>query len=165
MARGRASEGQPMTKRILFVCTGNICRSPMALVLFRDMVCKDRSLRSAGIEADSAGTNPVYFAATQEAIRVMHEYGLDLTGHASKPLDSRLVDWADLILVKELWHKRMVLSRFPETVKKTHLLSEYVGEKGDVSDPYGSGIEAYRECAAKLQELLTKMAEKLKLVP
>ncbi len=84
-----------MTKRILFVCTGNICRSPMALVLFRDMVGKDRSLRSAGIEADSAGTNPVYFAATPEAIGVMHEYGLDLTGHASKPMDGIIKDLND----------------------------------------------------------------------
>jgi len=151
-----------MIKRILFVCTGNVCRSPMAKVLFEDILNKHPSLGPAGLEVDSAGTGVVMDAATPEAIEIMREYGLSLASHRSKPVSASLVDWADLILVMEFWQQAQVVSHSPAAIKKTHILTEYVGEKGDVADPYGCGIEAYRECAALLQHLLNKVAERLK---
>lgn len=151
-----------MIKRILFVCYGNACRSPMAEALFKAMVGKEDSLRSSEIEVKSAGTDAMLDGATPEAIECMAEYDLDLNGHQPKTVDSNLADWADLVLVMESRHKDMVLSRFPQAEKKTHLLSEYVGESGDVPDPYLQGIEVYQKCAATLQSLLKKLAEKLK---
>ena len=151
-----------MIKRILFVCTGNACRSPMAQVIFKKLVSNDPSLLSAGVEVDSAGTGVGLDAATPEAIEVMAEYGLNLNSHQPKAIIGSLVDWADLVLVMESRHKHAVASRFPEAAKKTHLLSEYVGEGGDVPDPYLLGIVVYRKCAATLQSLLNKLAEKLR---
>jgi protein-tyrosine-phosphatase len=150
-----------MIKRILFVCTGNACRSPMAQVIFRGLVSNDPSLLLAGIEVDSAGTGVGLDAATPEAIEVMAEYGLNLNNHHPKNVDTSLANWADLVLVMESGHKHIIVSRFPKAVKKVHLLSEYVGESGDVSDPYLRGIAVYRKCAATLQSLLNKLAEKL----
>lgn len=152
-----------MIKRILFVCTGNICRSPMAQALFQDMVGKEPFLRSAGIELDSAGTSAWKSSpASPAAIQVMREYGLDLGGFQAKPLDNMLIRWADLLLVMEEGHKAEVIARFPEAASKTHTLSEYVGEAGDVPDPIGYGVEVYRGCAALLQSLLIQAAERLK---
>ena len=151
-----------MIKRILFVCYGNACRSPMAEALFKAMVGKEDSLRSAVVEVNSAGTDAMLDSATPDAIECMAEYGLNLNGHQPKSINSHLVQWADLVLVMESRHKEVVLSRFPNAAKKTHLLSEYVGESGDVPDPYLQGIEIYQKCAATLQSLLKKLAEKLK---
>ena len=152
-----------MIKRILFVCTGNACRSPMAQVIFRKLVSNDPSLKSAGIEVESAGTGVGLDSATPEAIACMAEYGLDLNGHQPKSIDSHLVQWADLVLVMESRHRDMVLASFPQAEKKIHLLSEYAGESGDVPDPYLQGIAIYRKCAATLQSLLKNLAEKLKI--
>jgi protein-tyrosine phosphatase len=151
-----------MIKRVLFVCYGNACRSPMAELLFESMVSEDRSLQSAGIEVESAGLNAALDAATPEAIAVMAEYGLNLNGHQPETINSSLADWADLVLVMEVVNKRDVVTLFPWAEEKVHLLSDYVGDSGEVHDPYRRGIEVYRQCAASLQSLLSKLVEKLK---
>ena len=151
-----------MIKRVLFVCTGNLCRSPMAQVLFQDIVSNDTALSAAGIEADSAGTDPAFDNATAEAVEAMRGYGLDLSAHRSKPVSDRLAEWADLILVMEPWQQMHVTSMFPEAKGKTHLLTEYAGGRGIVADPYGSGTEVYVERAALLRSLLLKVADRLK---
>jgi len=147
--------------RVLFVCTGNLCRSPMARVLFEDIVRKDPTLSSAGIEVDSAGTDVAFDCATPEAIAVMREYGLDLTGHQPKQVDMELIERSDLILVMESWHRLRIAHYAPAYENKVCMLSEYVGESGNVSDPFGGDINTYRDCAARLQRLLGRLAEKL----
>lgn len=151
-----------MIKRFLFVCYGNACRSPMAELQFGAMVSKDELLQSPGVEVKSAGTDAMLDAATPEAIAVMAEYGLNLNGHQPKTIDNSLADWAELVLVMEAANKRDVVAMFPQAEGKVHLLSEYVGDSGEVHDPYRRGIEAYRQCAALLQTLLSKLADKLK---
>lgn len=134
----------------------------MAELLFEAMVSKDRTLRSAGVEVKSAGTDAVLDAATPEAIAVMAEHGLNLNGHQPETINSSLVDWADLVLVMEVANKRDVVALFPWVKEKVHLLSEYVGDSGEVRDPYSRSIEVYRQCAARLEFLLNKLADKLK---
>jgi protein-tyrosine-phosphatase len=135
----------------------------MAQALFEDIVNKHSSLGPAGLEVDSAGTAVVMDTQTAEAAEIMREYGLSLASHRSKRVSASLVDWADLILVMEFRQWVQVVSQFPAATKKTHILSEYVGDTGDIADPYSCGIEAYRECAALLQRLLNKVAEMLKI--
>jgi len=134
----------------------------MAQVLFRETVAKDPLFRSAGIQVDSAGAIAGGAPATPEAIQVMRDYGLDLSGHRSKFLVGRLIKWADLILVMTARQKQVVVSRYPTVAGKTHVLSEYVGEEEDVPDPAGFGVGAYQSCAAVLSSLLSKLAERLR---
>ena len=147
---------------ILFVCTGNLCRSPMARVLFEDIVSKDPMLSSTSIEVDSAGTDVAFDSATPQAIAVMRECGLDLTCHQPKQVDTGLIERADLILVMESWQKLRIAYYSPAAESRAFTLTEYVGEDGNVSDPYGGDIDTYRDCAARLQRLLTRLAETLK---
>lgn len=143
------------------MCTGNLCRSPMAQVMFEDIVRRDPALSSTGIEVDSAGTVVAFDAATPQTIAVMRERNLDLSVHQPKQVDAALVEGADLILAMESWHKLRIIHLSPAAESRVFLLTEYVGEAGNVSDPYGGDIDTYRDCASGLQRLLTKLAQKL----
>jgi protein-tyrosine-phosphatase len=113
-------------------------------------------VQSAGIYSGMDGCH-----ATLIAEEVMTERGLDISKHKSQSINSGLVDWAYLILVMTQKHKHTLLNNFVNAKSKTYLLTEYVGEKGDVSDPVGLGIKVYREYADYLDSLLTKLIEKI----
>src|SRR5947209_20053459 len=121
------------TKRILFVCTGNICRSPLAAALLQ------RALAQRGIdglEVASAGTGAWDGApASEGAYLVGLERGLDLSGHRARLLTRELVDQADLILTMARHHRARVDELGGEG--KVFVLGEYAGKGGDeVSDPF-----------------------------
>ena len=105
----------------------------MAEALFKAMVGKEDSLRSTVVELNSAGTDAMLDSATPEAIECMAKYGLNLNSHQPKSINSHLVQCAELVLVMESLHKEVVLSRFPNAAKKTHLLSEYMLGRAVVS--------------------------------
>ena len=151
-------------KRILFVCSGNTCRSPMAKAIFEHMVNKDADLRTAGIDTRSAGTCVVAGGrATEKAMQVMRVKGLDISFHVSKCVDGVLVDWADLILVMQGEHKEHIKNCFPHSVEKVKLLTHFVGEEGEVPDPLLENTDtAYRECTNLLESLISAMIEKIK---
>lgn len=133
-------------KQILLVCTGNICRTPMAVALLR------QALAGAGlgqeVAVDSAGTGAVVGApASAGSARAMAGRGLDLSAHRGKQLDARLVDEADLILVMEEGHRRSIFYSWPRALSKTYLLSEMAGEHVDVADPIGQDQAAYDRTA------------------
>ena len=139
--------------KIVMVCTGNICRSPMAEALMRSALQK-RGLRD--VEICSAGT----FAmdgdwASDEAVSVMREYGLDIAGHRAQSVTRDLVKDA-LVLCMTRQHKRVVLNIAPDV--NAHTLLEYAGEAGEVEDPYGRGIFAYRKAAQEIEEAVGKIA-------
>jgi protein-tyrosine-phosphatase len=140
---------------ILFVCTGNTCRSPMAEALLNSKNIPNIKAKSAGIFAvDGSG-------ASDHAKTVLAEKGVEIN-HQSSMLTKELVDWATYILTMTAGHKQHVISRFPEAKDKTFTLKEFIsGEYGDVVDPFGGSIEIYRETRKELEQLIEQLANKL----
>ena len=102
----RSSGVAATTFNVLFVCTGNTCRSPMAAALARDELAR-RGWRHVQIASAGAAAEPGQ-PASPPALAVMERSGLDLAGHASQLLTPELVDWADLILAMSLSHLAVV---------------------------------------------------------
>ncbi len=159
-----------MIKTILFVCTGNTCRSIMAQGMFKKML-KEKvensyryNIQSAGISAIS-GMNP-----TSEATSVMLEQGIDISQHQAQPLREDLVKRADLILVIANEHKEYIQRKFPFVQNKTFLLKKYTlknefksiqnNEKDyEIVDPIGRPIKFYRIVAKELKVNLKKIVD------
>ena len=151
---------EPNTKRILLVCTGNICRSPLAAALL------ERALVERGIEGiavASAGTGAWDGAPVSEgAYLVGLERGLDLSGHRARLLTREVVDSADLILTMARHHR----ARVDELGGEGHVfvLGEYAGREGDeaeVSDPFGGELDVYRDTCVELEALLQTAVERI----
>ncbi|OEU47317.1 MAG: hypothetical protein BA861_00320 [Desulfobacterales bacterium S3730MH5] len=147
---------------ILFVCTGNICRSPFAEGLLRNALAA-KGLK--GIEADSAGLLALPGnSATSLAQRVAFEFGVDLSGHRAKSLSEELQAGCDLILVMEKSHEKAVLAAFPEAAGKVLLLrhfGRYGSRRRGIADPYGFQYEAYRFCFLDIEDAVSGLVEYL----
>lgn len=156
-----------MAFRILFVCTGNTCRSPMAEGLCRSFL--GRFLLLDQVEVASAGLHVLPGElASREAVAVLAEKGIDLSGHRAIGLAADKVQWADLILTMEGRQKQRLLEQFPEAAGKAFVLKEYVAapeaavdlraiqatmEKTswqNIPDPFGQPAAVYRQCAMEL---------------
>ena len=137
--------------RILFVCTGNTCRSPMAEGIFNSL---SEGAFSRGIYAEGG-------RASENALSVMDKMGIDITGHISTQLTCDDVNEADLVLAMTKVHKAAILSVMPEAKDKVFTLGEYAGG-GDISDPYGGDEAVYEKCARELYDYIERIVEKLK---
>ena len=146
-------------KRVLFVCTGNICRSPLAEALLR------RAASDKGLDVDvlSAGTGAWENApASEGAYLVALEKGLDLSGHRARLLTREVVQQADLVLTMARHHR----ARVDELGGggKVAVLGEFAGRdpaEAEVSDPFGGDLEVYRDTYAELEGLVAAVAERL----
>ena len=148
--------------RILFICMANICRSPMAEYLLRNL-CERRSPGNpVSIEVRSAGImNTTGTEASDQALMVMHERGIDMSRHKARRVSSDLIDWADLILCMEQAHLKAMQREFPLAREKIHLLTEYCGSSGDIIDPTGRNYRFFNECADQIENLLGRLLDKL----
>ncbi len=142
-------------KKILVVCTGNTCRTPMVKALLEKALA-DQGL-AEDVVVDSAGVYAYRGSpASEGSVRAMAARGLDIREHRSKPIDERLVSEADLILVMEEAHRRSIFYTWPQALPKTFLLSEMAGEHGDIPDPIGLSQEAYDQVANYLEDLIRR---------
>lgn len=164
-------------KTILFVCTGNTCRSSMAEALFKHML-ENKKDNLGEIKVISAGTCAWEGdEASPNAIKVLKEKGITMMDHSSTPLTPKLIKEADLILTMTLNHKMAVLYMCPKSENKVYTLKEYVlhdGEKlhieqlasqeinYDIKDPFGQSVDVYRESAEEIEHNLQKLIKKIK---
>jgi RpiB/LacA/LacB family sugar-phosphate isomerase len=146
-------------RTVLFVCTGNVCRSPMAQGLFADLV-KGRS----DIEVTSAGIGAVGGQSpSPHSVEVMAELGIDIRNIRSKPLMADLVRKADFIFVMTYGHLDSMLLLFPSAAEKTFLLREFETDlpvmERELADPIGQSREVYRECRDQIRAALPRLLD------
>lgn len=147
--------------KIMFICTGNICRSAMAHKMLEKKAKeenKDIEVYSCGVFAED-GDVPTY-----EGIDVMREYGIDLSKHRATNIRNSNIKDMDVILCATTSHKNNVISMYPELKEKVYTMKEYAGydkKDIDIKDPWGYGIATYRMCAAEIEDCINKYVEKL----
>lgn len=141
--------------RILFVCTGNTCRSPMAEAILKDIGDKkalDIEVYSAGIFAQD--DSPI----SGNSIEVLREIGIDITDYRASSVDQEMVKSSDLILTMGSSHKYFLKEKYPLAKGKTFTLLEYVyGFKDDIEDPYGGDLDIYRHTRDEIYQAIREL--------
>ena len=152
-------------KNIMFICTGNTCRSAMAEGLLKKML-SDAGIQ--GINVYSAGLHASTGEySTDEAIKVMKEdYDVNILQHQSKNVKNTNIQDMDLILCATNAHKTTLEYMYPEIDHKIFTIKEYAYgpdvQDRDIEDPWGYPIPVYRECAKEIYNALEEIIEKIK---
>jgi protein-tyrosine phosphatase len=151
-------------KVILFVCTGNTCRSPLAEGLFRKFLAdrlgcavdelpdKGYTVLSAGLAASEGGP------AAPESVEVARMYGADLEAHASQPLTDELLATADYVITMTQSHRDSILFARPDVAERVSLLSSL---EADIADPIGGGWKEYVSCGEEIARHLQALLDRL----
>ena len=145
---------------ILFVCTGNVCRSPMAAGLLQQRLVEEGL--DTQYEVDSTGVWALdEHPASENAVAVMAERGINISQHIARTITAQDMSAAALILVMSREHQETLRNTWPQYAWKVHRLSEMVGKRKNVADPYRGPIEEYRECADTIAEYIERGFERI----
>ncbi len=140
---------------ILFVCTANICRSPMACALFKRRLETEPDKESWRVE--SAGTWAMDGEdAAPKSQAVLLEKGINLDGHKSRTVTREVLRTFDLILTMEQGQKEALQVEFPEISRRVFLFSEMAGYRYDIADPIGGSLSDFRNTANELEDLIER---------
>jgi protein-tyrosine-phosphatase len=151
-------------KNILFVCTGNSCRSIMAEGLLKKMLAEkgrdDINIFSAGVSAIGG------FTPTDKTVEVMKKEGVDVSSYKTSKLTPEMVNNADIILTMDKIHKGRIVDLVPEARSKTHLLNEYANKKGSnldpsILDPIGKPLEVYERVLQEIKVAIEELVKRL----
>ncbi len=139
--------------RVLFICTANICRSPMAMGLLRQRAASQPDqwiVESAGTWTE--GGEP----AAARTVQVLRNRGIDLSNFQSRIVTGEMLRSFDLILTMEKGHKEAIKIEFPDLADRIFLLSEMINQDYDIDDPIGKPVSAFEETARDIDEILVR---------
>ena len=141
-----------MIRKLLVVCTGNVCRSPMAVGLFRQVI-PEVLANSAGISAlVGHGADPI-------AVQVMAEAGIDISSHRARMLTDAIARDSDIILVMDELQKQQLSAQYPYTRGKVFLLAE--AEKRNIPDPFMQTKEVFFDIYLQIEKAVKEWAERI----
>lgn len=158
------SRKDEIMKKIMFICTGNICRSAMADAYMKKRVLEEKlpiEICSSGVYAEN------HAQASYLAIEAMKEYDVDLTGHKATNTQNSNISQMDIILCATTGHKQLLLQMMPNLRERIYTIKEYAYGKEcdnlDISDPWGYDATVYRSCANQIVQAIEKIIEKEKI--
>jgi len=135
--------------KLLFICTGNTCRSPMAQGLARIYFPDDYEILSAGINANEGES------ISNHAAAVLKEKGLDMSGHRAVRLTEEMLEYADDIFTMTRSQANHLKNLYPQHCSKIKTLGSRAGQ--EINDPWGGSLEEYRRCARQIEELIREI--------
>ncbi len=151
-------ENNKAIANILFICSGNVCRSVMAEALLKDRLTDNKiKIQSAGISAFNGGS------ILPNTDRILRSRGIEYTGK-SQSVTLELIKWSDLILTMTRSHKYILLSQIPTIKDKLFTLKEYVESTGDFDiDIPAENLDSYRQCLEDLERAINLLVEKVNI--